>query len=74
VLWSHYFIKLLFYKPLASGFQTLLENSMEEIIIPPLVSKNYLQKLYFLVWNSFQLHHGMIIMEHMFNHVSKDAW
>jgi hypothetical protein len=30
--------------------------------------QNYLQKLYSLGWNSFQVHHGMIFTTHLFNH------
>jgi hypothetical protein len=73
VLWSHYFTKLLFYKPLQVVFKHLLENLMEEIFMTPLVSQNYLQKPYSLIWNSFQLHHDMIIIEHLFTIVSLNA-
>jgi hypothetical protein len=46
VLWSHYFIKLLFYKPLVSGFSKHpWENLIKEEIMPPFVSENIYQRL-----------------------------
>jgi hypothetical protein len=66
VLWSHYFIKLLFYNPLASGFQTPLRKLDGGDNYVSTSFQNYIQKIYSLVWNSFQLHQGMIISEHLF--------
>jgi hypothetical protein len=74
MLWSHYFIKLLFYKPLASGFQTPLRKLDKWDVYVSNSFWKYLLKLCFLIWNSFQLHHDMIIIEHLFNPCSSEAW
>jgi hypothetical protein len=56
VLWSHYFIKLLFYTPLISGLSKhLWENLIKEMIMSPFVYENIYQSLTPFFENSFQL-------------------
>jgi hypothetical protein len=46
VLWSHYFIKILIYKPLISGLSKhLWENLIKEMVMSPFVSENIYQSL-----------------------------
>jgi hypothetical protein len=46
VLWSRYFIKLLFYKPRISGFSKhLWENLVKEMFMSPFVSENIYKSL-----------------------------
>jgi hypothetical protein len=68
------FWKLLFYKYLISGFQSPLRKLDKGDLYVSICFWKYLQKLDSLIWNSFQLHHGMIIIEHLLNPWSRDAW
>jgi hypothetical protein len=74
LVWSHYFIKLLFYKPFIIWFQTPLKKFDKGDACVSNSFWKYLQKLYSLIWNSFQLHHGTIIIERLFFPCSTGAW
>jgi hypothetical protein len=65
LIWSHYFTKPLFYKPLISGIQKLLRELDKGDVYFSDSFWKHLLNLYSLIWNSFQLHHGMIPMEHL---------
>jgi hypothetical protein len=67
VEWSHYFTNLyllLFIKRFSNTFR---KTFFKGNAMSPLVLKN-LQKLYSFIWNSFLFDHGMITIEHLFNH------
>jgi hypothetical protein len=69
VLWSHYFLNVLFYKPLTNGFQTPLRKHGKGDVYVSISFYNCLKRLTTLFKkNSFQLLHGMIPVAHLFNH------
>jgi hypothetical protein len=54
LVWSHYFTILLFYKPLASGFQTPLRKLVNGDVYVSICFWKYFPKPCFLIWNSIQ--------------------
>jgi hypothetical protein len=67
VEWSHNFTNLnllVFIK----GFQTPLRKLSKGDVMSPLVSKKFYKSFTPFFENSFLLDHGMIIIEHLFNH------
>jgi hypothetical protein len=76
VLWSHYFIKPLFYKPLENGFETPLRKLYKGDVYVSICFWKYLPKPYSFPWSSLQLHHGILIFEHLLRPCSYDvaAW
>jgi hypothetical protein len=65
VLWSHYFMKLLFYEPLISGFQTSLRKiDNGDVYVSTSPWENF-QKIYFLFKTLFRNLKGMILFGHL---------